>query len=178
MDLIRKVIREEINRLISEGDHNDKKFKRKNKEHHHTQEDHDLYVSILKKLKAKPENQDKPEELIKKMAKKEFNKEKFGDRMDRTRKLTGGRTMRYNLKDWQREQGSISDADAEQLRTSIDQENTDIAAVARKVFPHHTDEGAQSQLRKILNGERKMTKRVFNKLSRMVASGQIAVKTS
>ena len=45
-----------------------------------------------------------------------------------------------------------------------------------KVFPNHTEEGAQSQLRKILNRERPMTKDVASKLEKMISSGQLAVK--
>jgi hypothetical protein len=70
----------------------------------------------------------------------------------------------------------LTKSDFEKIVNSIDQENTDIAAVARKVFPDHTDEGAQSQLRKVLNGERPMTRPVAKKLKVMISRGQIAVK--
>ena len=48
--------------------------------------------------------------------------------------------------------------------------------MAREVFPDHTDEGAQSQLRKILNGERPMTEPIAEKLRSLIAKGQVAVK--
>ena len=176
MDFIRKVILEEVSKLISEVSHKKEKSKRRHKEHHYSEEDHFRYEKILSAIKANAENQGKSETELKRMALKQFKKEKYGDRMERTRKLTGGRTEKYSLKDYQRLNGAVSDADAEQIRTSVDQENTDIAAVARKIFPGHTDEGAKSQLRKVLNGERNMTKKVFNKLSRMISSGQIATK--
>ena len=67
-------------------------------------------------------------------------------------------------------------ADYYKITDSIDQEKTDIAAVAREVFPDHTDEGAQSQLRKILNGERPMTEPIAEKLRSLIAKGQVAVK--
>ena len=176
MDLVKKIIREEVNKLITEASHKKEKHKRRNKEHHYSEEDHFKYEKILSAIKADAENQGKSETELKRMALKQFKKEKYGDKMERTRKLTGGRTEKYNLKDYQRLNGSVSDADAEQIRTMVDQDNTDIAAVARKILPGHTEEGAQSQLRKILNGERRMTKKIFNKLSRMISSGQIAVK--
>ena len=65
---------------------------------------------------------------------------------------------------------------ADSITDTVDQENTDIAAVARNIFPDHTEEGAQSQLRKILNHERPMTKDVASKIERMISRGRIAVK--
>jgi hypothetical protein len=191
MDFIREIIQEEIERLISEVSHKKAKFKRRNrhkpdipepghkpdKDHRYSEEDHYRYEKILKKIKSDPDNGNKSEKELKRLAAKQFNIEKYGNRQNRTRKKVGGGTESYNLKDYQRLNGTISDSDAEQIRSRIDQKATDIAYVARKVFPHHTDEGAQSQLRKILNGERPMTKRVYNKLSSMIDSGEIAVKT-
>ena len=55
-------------------------------------------------------------------------------------------------------------------------DKTNIASVARDLFPDHTEEGAQSQLRKILKGERPMTDRVASKLGKMVAGGKVAKK--
>ena len=43
------------------------------------------------------------------------------------------------------------------------------------VFPDHTKNGAQSQLRKIMNGERPMTNDVANKLNKMISRGNVAV---
>lgn len=191
MDFIREIIQEEIERLISEVSHKKEKFKRRNrrkpdipepghkpdKEHHYSMEDHYRYEKILNKIKDNPENKGKSEKELKGMAVKQFKIEKYGKNQTRTRKKIGGGRESYSLKDYQRLNGTISDSDAEQIRSRIDQKATDIAYVARKVFPHHTDEGAQSQLRKILNGERPMTKRVYNKLSSMIDSGEIAVKT-
>jgi hypothetical protein len=51
-----------------------------------------------------------------------------------------------------------------------------MAAIARELFPDHTEEGAQSQFRKIVNGERPMTKRIASKIEKMIAAGEIAVK--
>ena len=70
----------------------------------------------------------------------------------------------------------ISVGDASSIRNTVDTEKTNIAAVARELFPDHTEEGAQSQLRKILNGERPMTKKLASKIEKMISAGQIAVK--
>ena len=55
-------------------------------------------------------------------------------------------------------------------------ERTNIASVARDIFPDLTDEGAQSELRKILLGERPMPKHVAEKLSTYAMEGKIAIK--
>lgn len=82
----------------------------------------------------------------------------------------------YDYDEYEEAHKKVNDADEKVLVNMIDQEKTDIAAVARDIFPDHTDEGAQSQLRKILNGERKLTDDVAGKLRKMISSGKIAVK--
>ena len=98
------------------------------------------------------------------------------DKTKRFKKTKGGGREEYDFKEYERKNAKSDHASASQIRTSIDMENTDIAAVARSVFPNHTDEGAQSQLRKILKGERPMTTRVARKLKGMISRGRIAVK--
>ena len=175
MNSIRLIIKEEINRLILEKSH----VKEKDQRRHHkkyTDAEWDVVNIIYRKLKKKYGDSVPHKELIKR-AEKEFDK-KNEKRMKkyRTRKKKGGGKEFYSYDEYEMKNIKSSTANAEQIRTSIDQENTDIAAVARKVFPKHTDEGAQSQLRKVLNGERPMTKRVASILSDMISSGQIAVK--
>lgn len=104
-------------------------------------------------------------------------KKKWGKKKHdiRKKKVIGG-TRNYDYTDYEIKNKKLSKSDYEKIVNSIDQENTDIAAVARKVFPNHTEEGAQSQLRKILNGERPMTRPVAKKLKVMISRGQIAVK--
>ena len=80
----------------------------------------------------------------------------------------------YN--DYERKHRKLAKGDTDSITDTVDQENTDIAAVARSIFPDHTEEGAQSQLRKILNHERPMTKDVASKIERMISRGRIAVK--
>ena len=101
--------------------------------------------------------------------KKEPQKKKF-------RKKKGGGKEYYDYDDYEMKNKKISAGDASSIRTSIDTEKTNIAAVARDLFPDHTEEGAQSQLRKILNGDRPMTKKLASKIEKMISAGQIAVK--
>lgn len=101
--------------------------------------------------------------------KKKGNKKKL-------RKLANGGKMYYDYEDYERKNKKISAGDASSVRHSIDTEKTNIAAVARDLFPDHTEEGAQSQLRKIINGERPMTKKLAAKIEKMISAGQIAVK--
>ena len=136
---------------------------------------------VRRKLKALKDKYKKKgysdKEALKKAIKK--YKEKLKKRKEkelRRRKKKGGGTDLYDYKRYKELNRDVSSGDYKQLTDRIDQEKTDIAAVAREVFPKHTDEGAQSQLRKILNGERPMTNRVAQKLEDMISAGQIAVK--
>jgi len=176
MDLIKLIIREEVNRIISEADHIKQKHSRRNGGQKYSKEDWDKVNLIYKQLKGKYGDTIPNKELIKKAEKVYDNELKKRMVRYRTRNKKGGGKERYSYDEYESKNIKSSAANAEQIRSRIDQENTDIAAVARKVFPGHTDEGAQSQLRKILNGERPMTKRVANILSDMISSGQIAVK--
>jgi len=175
MDLIRLIIREEVNRLISEGGYKRQKNERRHGKRKYSKEEWKKVNLIYNKLKEKFGNTKSNKELVAK-AEDEFDKI-LAKKLIKyyTRKKKGGGEEYYSYNDYESKNIKSSTADAEQIRTRIDQENTDIAAVARKVFPGHTDEGAQSQLRKILNGERPMTKRVASILSDMISSGQIAV---
>lgn len=92
------------------------------------------------------------------------------------RKLANGGKMYYDYDDYERKNKKISTGDASSIRNTVDTEKTNIAAVARELFPDHTEEGAQSQLRKILNGDRPMTKKLASKIEKMISAGQIAVK--
>ena len=112
----------------------------------------------------------------KKKHKKNKKKEKDDDKPDIRKKKVVGGTKDYDYDDYQEKHVKVNTADYHKIADSIDQEKTDIAAVAREVFPDHTDEGAQSQLRKILNGERPMTEPIAEKLRELIAKGQVAVK--
>lgn len=92
------------------------------------------------------------------------------------RKLAGGGEEVYDYDDYEKKNKKISTGDANSIRQTIDTEKTNMAAVARELFPDHTEEGAQSQFRKIVNGERPMTKNIASKVEKMISGGQIAVK--
>lgn len=106
--------------------------------------------------------------------KKKAEKAKKGTK--KLRRTKGGGKVYYDYNDYERKHRKLAKGDTDSITDTVDQENTDIAAVARSIFPDHTEEGAQSQLRKILNHERPMTKDVASKIERMISRGRIAVK--
>lgn len=126
-----------------------------------------MIIKTLSKLKKKNKNKKKY---------KDKKKDKKDDKPDIRKKKVVGGTKDYDYGEYQRMHKKVDLADYNKIADAIDQENTDIAAVAREVFPGHTDEGAQSQLRKILNGERPMTEPVAEKLRGMISTGQVALK--
>ena len=153
---IDRIINEEVSNVINEGVMDDIGK---------------LIAKTLNKIggKRKKRNKLKDKEAEKRRKEKE-------DKPDiRQKKIVGG-TRSYDYDDYQEKHKKVNTADYHKIADSIDQEKTDIAAVAREVFPDHTDEGAQSQLRKILNGERPMTEPIAEKLRELIAKGQVAVK--
>lgn len=148
---IDSIITEEINRKIMINEDNSVK---------------DLFAKLLKVLKKNKHGKPK---------KKTPKKDDDDKPQIRKKKVVGG-TQEYDYNEYQRKNTKLSKSDFDKVAKSIDQDLTDIAAVARKVYPDHTDEGGQSQLRKVLNGERPMTRPVAKKLKTMISRGQIAVK--
>lgn len=150
-----KIINEEVSNVINENVKNDIG---------------QLIAKTLNKIgKKKKRNKIKDKEAEKKRKEKD-------DKPDIRKKKVIGGTKEYDYGDYQEKHKKVNTADYYKITDSIDQEKTDIAAVAREVFPDHTDEGAQSQLRKILNGERPMTEPIAEKLRSLIAKGQVAVK--
>lgn len=143
---IDSIITEEINKKIMINE--DKSMK-------------DLFAKLLK--------------VLNKSKKKKPKKDDDEKPQMRKKKVVGG-TQEYDYNEYQRKNTKLSKSDFDKVAKSIDQDLTDIAAVARKVYPDHTDEGGQSQLRKVLNGDRPMTRPVAKKLKTMISRGQIAVK--
>ena len=94
----------------------------------------------------------------------------------KVRKTVNGGKEYYDYDDYERENVKVSLSDANSIRNSIDTEKTNMAAIARDLFPDHTEEGAQSQFRKIVNGERPMTKKIASKIAKYISRGKIAVK--
>lgn len=128
---------------------------------------------LLKDFKSKS-NISQDEIRKKRNLKKKAEKAKKGSK--KLRRTKGGGKVYYDYNDYERKHRKLAKGDVESIIDTVDQENTDIAAIARKIFPDHTEEGAQSQLRKILNHERPMTKDVASKIERMISRGKIAVK--
>ena len=94
----------------------------------------------------------------------------------KVRKLAHGGKEYYDYDAYENTNQKMSKGDAKTISNNIDTEKTNMAAIARELFPDHTEEGAQSQFRKIVNGERPMTKRIASKIEKMIAAGEIAVK--
>lgn len=94
----------------------------------------------------------------------------------RKKKTVQGGTELYDYDDYKRTHQETSKSDADTIRNTIDLDNTDLRQVAMDVYPDHTDNGAQSQLRKVLNGERPMTDDAASKLAQMISRGNVAVK--
>ena len=169
MNRIDNIISEEINKaFITEGKLDFiadllKDFVHKTKSHKkHDHED------------KKDKHKSKEEIRKDRKRKKKAEKDKRGRK--KLRKLVNGGSRYYDYNDYERKHKKLSKGDTESITDTIDQNNTDIAAVAREVFPDHTKTGAQSQLRKILNHERPMTKDVASKLDGMISKGKVAVK--
>lgn len=129
---------------------------------------------VLRKYRS--ENPPKPKEEIRRerKLKKQAEKDKRGRK--KIRKTVKGGKKYYDYDDYEFKNRKVGKGDFDSIKNTVDMENTDIAAVARTVFPDHTDEGAQSQLRKVLTGERPMTKVVASKLQKLISRGKIAVK--
>ena len=129
--------------------------------------------SLLKAFKNKS-NLSQDDLRKERKLKKKAEKAKKGTK--KLRRIKGGGKVYYDYNDYERKHRKLAKGDTDSITDTVDQENTDIAAVARSIFPDHTEEGAQSQLRKILNRERPLTKDIASKLSKMVSSGKIAIK--
>lgn len=135
-------------------------------------------AKLVRKYRGKVDKEDGEDarDYIKRLIKK-YKDDKKASRKDIRKKKGKNRSFStYDYDEYKESNPDSSVGDASKLRSVVDQEKTDIAAVARDVFPDHTDQGAQSQLRKILNGDRKMTAQVAKKLDSMIDSNQIAVK--
>ena len=104
------------------------------------------------------------------------NHKKKNKKKMKVRKKSGGREEYYDYDSYKDSNKEVSQGDASSVRDEIDTEKTNIASVARDLFPDHTEEGAQSQLRKILNGERPMTNKVAIKLDKLLSMGKVAKK--
>ena len=120
-------------------------------------------------------NGETEKEYIKRLIER-YRKEHGKEHRLKKRKLAGGGSIDIDYDEYQNKHKKVSAADKQRIQAIIDLEKKNIASVARDLFPDHTDEGAQSQLRKILNGEREMTDDIARKLMDMIDAGKIATK--
>lgn len=164
MNKLDRIIKEEIDKMmLTEGLLSDLKnilgkYVKNNKKSHNEKDDDETTEEKREKRKKKKEKE---------------KEKKHSKRLRRT--VNGGKTY-YDYDDYERKNRKTSKTDADSIRNSVDQENTDIRALADDIFPNHTKNGAQSQLRKVLNGERPMTKTVASKLNKAISAGKAAVK--
>ncbi len=110
----------------------------------------------------------------KKKAKK--NVEKAKDIIKNGKKLKNGLRADYNAKMDRETNPNLNNQDAEDLNSILDSDLIDVAALAKYVYPGHTPQGAQSQLRKKIkglkndNGSRyKLKKKEAYKIRRILA---------
>ena len=150
--IIHNIITEEINKIIVENGLDEKK-------NHHTD-----YDKLFKKYFRKIEKLNKKDKKKKKHNNKKLLKTK-----------NGGKEI-YDYDEYEKNNVKVSAGDASAIRNAVDVEKTNMASVARDFLPGHTDAGAQSQFRKIMNGERPMTKKMASKIEKYISQGKIAVK--
>lgn len=79
-------------------------------------------------------------------------KKKLKDKITKGKKLKNGRRTDFDAKKERETNPNLNNQDAEDLNNILDSDYIDIAALARDVYPGHTPEGAQSQLRKKIKG--------------------------
>ena len=157
MNIIDSIINEEIyNMRINEAKHPVSK---------------EVIDAFKRFLKSRAEHKRNNQDTNKKNTKKKANTKDI-----KVRKLAGGGTQKYDFNDWKRSNIEINKDLAISIISKINMDTLDLAAAARKIFPSHTPEGAQSQLRKILHKERPMTYKVARKLNKMISQGIIPVK--
>lgn len=99
------------------------------------------------------------EEIEKLVIEKEENSQKTKTKKDsgvrkNAIKTKNGRRKSFNYKEYNKENPNTNYSDNKQLAKLLKNPAVNLAAVARMVYPDHTPEGAQSQLRKEVEGEK------------------------
>ena len=79
-------------------------------------------------------------------------KKKEKDILKKGKKLRNGLRADFNAKLDRETNPNLTSQDAEDLIDILDSDYVNLAAVAHDVYPDHTEEGAQSQLRKKVKG--------------------------
>jgi hypothetical protein len=88
-------------------------------------------------------------EVKKKKAKKKKGPKDTGKN---AKKLRNGLRTDFNYKQERETNPNLNNQDSEDLIDILDSPYVDLAAVAQDIYPDHTPEGAQSQLRKKVKG--------------------------
>ena len=108
--------------------------------------------------------------------KKKKSKDEPRDIGKKAKKLTNGRRGEFNFKRDRETNPNLNNQDAADLDALIDSDLVNTAAVAHKLYPDHTPEGAQSQLRKKVKGiendngsKYKIKKKEADKIRKIIA---------
>lgn len=91
-----------------------------------------------------------------------LNENVFGEKADtpkkskdvvkKGKKLKRGLRTDFDAKKDRETNPNLNNQDAEDLNALLDSDLIDVAAIAKRVYPDHTPQGAQSQLRKKIKG--------------------------
>lgn len=95
---------------------------------------------------------DKGNEHNEKIKSKPKKKKSLKDVVKKGKKLKNGLRADFNAKQDRETNPNLNNQDAEDLNDILDSDYIDVAALARDIYPDHTPEGAQSQLRKKIKG--------------------------
>ncbi len=74
------------------------------------------------------------------------------DSVKKGKKLKNGLRADFDAKKDRETNPNLNNQDNEDLSTIVDSDLIDVAALAKRVYPDHTPQGAQSQLRKKIKG--------------------------
>ena len=88
------------------------------------------------------------------LTEKKKSKHKGGtkDIVKKGKKLRNGLRTDFDAKKDRETNPNLNNQDAEDLNDILDSDYIDVAALAQDIYPDHTPEGAQSQLRKKIKG--------------------------
>lgn len=87
-----------------------------------------------------------------KAPKKKEKKKSLKDIIKKGKRLKNGRRGDFDAKKERETNPNLNNQDAEDLSSLLDSDYIDVAALAQDIYPDHTKEGAQSQLRKKIKG--------------------------
>jgi hypothetical protein len=144
-----KIINEEIDRFINEEilSERKKKFKPYGEKSGLNQAIGDILNGKKEVDKGKAKYK-----TLKKHKKEKKSKDEPRDVGKKAKKLKNGRRGEFNFKQDRATNPNLNNQDAEDLNSLIDSDYINTAAVAHELYPDHTPEGAQSQLRKKVKG--------------------------